>query len=72
MKVDLTLPLEGVDLHTLVDEVQKTLIQQALERTSGNCSQAAKLLGLNRPTLVEMRRRFGFPLQYTFSRRIGP
>jgi len=38
------LPEEGVSL----EELEKTLIQQALERTQGNKSAAAKLLGLTR------------------------
>lgn len=34
-------------VHT-IDEVEKTLIKQALERTGGNVSKAAKLVGMNR------------------------
>jgi DNA-binding NtrC family response regulator len=41
------LPPSGVDL----DDVEKGLILQALERTSGNKSQAARLLGISRDTL---------------------
>jgi two-component system, NtrC family, response regulator AtoC len=42
-----TLPAEGVDL----DAVERGLIRQALERTGGNKSRAARLLGLSRDTL---------------------
>lgn len=44
----LRLPAEGLQL----DEVIKTLIVQALERCNGNKAQAARLLGISRPTLV--------------------
>ena len=42
------LPPEGVRL----DEVEVTLIRQALEHTSGNRTHAARLLGLTRDTLL--------------------
>ena len=41
------MPTEGVDLA----EVEESLISQALERTGGNRTQAAELLGLTRDTL---------------------
>ena len=37
-------------VHT-VEEVEKTLIIQALKRTQGNVSQAARLIGMNRSSL---------------------
>ena len=40
----LELPAQGVDL----DEIEKSLVLQALERTGWNQTRAAKLLGLNR------------------------
>ena len=40
------LPVEGIDL----DQVEKRLMQQALERTDGNKSQAARLLNLSPAT----------------------
>jgi len=51
------LPAEGLGLATYLDTVERSLIQQALDRTGGNKAQAARLLGLNRTTLVEMRKR---------------
>jgi DNA-binding NtrC family response regulator len=42
------LPPEGIDLERLT----RDLIVQALERTGGNRSRAARLLGISRPTLV--------------------
>lgn len=47
------LPETGIDLPRYIEELENTLIMQALERTGNNRNQAAKLLGLNRTTLVE-------------------
>jgi DNA-binding NtrC family response regulator len=53
----LELPASGVDLRTLLLQLEEKLIGQALERTGGNKNRAAELLGLNRTTLVEKLRR---------------
>ena len=53
----LDLPIGGVDLRTLLEELEDRLIGQALARTGGNRNRAAELLGLNRTTLVEKLRR---------------
>ncbi|MEE2830621.1 MAG: sigma-54 dependent transcriptional regulator [Myxococcota bacterium] len=47
------LPESGVKLSTAVDEYETALILQALERTGWNKNQAARLLNMNRTTLVE-------------------
>jgi transcriptional regulator with PAS, ATPase and Fis domain len=47
------LPTHGVDLTEYIENIENRLIQQALDRTGNNKQQAAKLLGLNRTTLVE-------------------
>lgn len=47
------LPESGIDLTQFIEGLENTLIKQALERTGNNRNQAAKLLGLNRTTLVE-------------------
>ncbi len=47
------LPANGINLETYIEQLENTLIMQALERTGNNKNQAAKLLGLNRTTLVE-------------------
>ena len=47
------LPVNGLNLETYIEQLENTLIMQALERTGNNKNQAAKLLGLNRTTLVE-------------------
>ncbi len=53
------LPAEGMNLVAYLDMVERSLIQQALDRTDGNKAQAAKLLGMNRTTLVEKCKRQG-------------
>jgi len=48
---------DGVDLQQAVETFENGLILQALERTGNNKNQAAKLLRLNRTTLVEKLKR---------------
>ena len=52
-----TIPAVGFDLRAEVQSYENALIRQALERTQGNKNQAARLLGINRTTLVEMLKR---------------
>ena len=47
------LPEGGLDLTALIEKVENSYILEALQRTNNNKNQAAKLLGLNRTTLVE-------------------
>jgi transcriptional regulator with PAS, ATPase and Fis domain len=47
------LPAQGIDLDHFIESLENALITQALERTDNNRNQAAKLLGMNRTTLVE-------------------
>ncbi len=47
------LPVEGIDLDDYIEALENELIRQALDRTNNNKSQASKLLGMNRTTLVE-------------------
>jgi sigma-54 specific flagellar transcriptional regulator A len=55
------LPDEGINLREVIEEYESALVRQALKRTKWNKNQAAKLLGMNRTTLVEMvkRKRIG-------------
>jgi DNA-binding NtrC family response regulator len=50
---EVILPETGVDFNALVDSYESKLITSALQQTGGNKKAAAKLLGLNRTTLVE-------------------
>lgn len=52
------LPNEGVDLKNYLFKIETSLIKQALEKTQGNKNKAAKLLGLNRTTLIEKLKKF--------------
>jgi len=51
------LPPEGVNL----DEVERQLLTQALERANGNQTQAAQLLGINRDQVRYRIEKFGLP-----------
>ena len=51
----ITLPPEGVNLEA----VEQDLIRQALDRTRGNKSKAAELLGLSRHTLLYRMEKYG-------------
>jgi transcriptional regulator with PAS, ATPase and Fis domain len=51
------LPDAGLDLRSAVESFENELIKQALDRSNWNKNRAARLLGLNRTTLVEMLKR---------------
>jgi two-component system response regulator AtoC len=53
----LTLPPGGVDL----EQLERDLVSQALRRTGGNQTQAARLLGLNRDQIRYRIEKFGLP-----------
>jgi transcriptional regulator with GAF, ATPase, and Fis domain len=57
--LDFVLPAFGVDFNALVDDYENRLITTALSQTGGNKKAAAKLLGLNRTTLVEKIKKKG-------------
>ncbi len=56
----LDFPEYGVDLVKRLEDYEGRLIDEALRRAVGNKTQAAKLLGLNRTTLVEKLKRRGY------------
>ena len=58
-EIPTALPPEGVDLYKVLADIEDRLIHEALERSGGNKNQAAKILGLNRTTLVEKLRKKG-------------
>lgn len=51
------LPDGGLDIVGLLDTLERKLIQAACERTGNNIAQAARLLRVNRTTLVERLKR---------------
>lgn len=48
-----------LNLKSMVENYQANLIQLALVKTGGNKAHAAKLLKINRTTLVELTKRYG-------------
>ena len=55
LSADFELPQGGIKL----DELERSLVVQALERTKGNQTQAAKLLGINRDQIRYRIEKFG-------------
>ena len=51
LRKQMHLPPEGINLRTLLGDIERTLIREALERCGGNQVQAAALLGLSRDQL---------------------
>jgi len=49
---------KGIRLKEMLESIERDLILQALERTGGVKNKAAKLLGLNRTTLIEKIKKF--------------
>ena len=45
--LDLDIPNEGINLEKLVEEIERTLLLKALDRTHGIKKRAAELLGIN-------------------------
>jgi DNA-binding NtrC family response regulator len=58
---------DGICLNTAVTEFEKALIIQTLEKTKWVKNQAAKLLQLNRTTLVEKIKRHNIRQPETIS-----
>lgn len=54
------LPAAGIDLRAHLLEIERSLVEQALERSGGTVAHAARLLNLRRTTLVEKLRKLGF------------
>ncbi len=53
------LPPSGLSFRDVVDDFETDLILQALEQTHWNKNRAARLLGLNRTTLLEKIKKKG-------------
>ena len=51
-----------IPIYELFRELEKQLVGVALELSDNNKSRAAQMLMLNRTTLVEKCRKYGFPL----------
>lgn len=55
----MTLPDNGLDFEGIIAGIERNMIEQALQRTNGNKSAAAELLGLKRTTLGAKMRTLG-------------
>jgi len=53
-----TLPPEGLSLKEHLVQIERSLIEQALTRAQGNVSQTARLLQLQRTTLIEKMNKY--------------
>jgi DNA-binding NtrC family response regulator len=51
--------LETMDFETAVNHFERSMLEQALQKTAGNKTAAAELLGLKRTTLIMKLRNFG-------------
>jgi transcriptional regulator with PAS, ATPase and Fis domain len=57
----ITIPDEGINFTTMVEQLERDLIMRSLEKTRGNKRQAAKLLNLSRTTLIDKLQRLSAP-----------
>jgi DNA-binding NtrC family response regulator len=55
---DIVIPDEGINFNEIVEQFEKDLLLKALKKTEGVKNRAAKLLNLNRTTLVEKLKRY--------------
>jgi DNA-binding NtrC family response regulator len=55
--VPIELTEDGIDFNNMVGQFERDLIVKALKKSSGVKNRAARLLGLNRTTLVEKLKR---------------
>jgi sigma-54 specific flagellar transcriptional regulator A len=54
----ISVPRDGIDLREHLGNIEKQLIRSALDQTDGTVAHAARLLGLQRTTLVEKLRKY--------------
>jgi sigma-54 specific flagellar transcriptional regulator A len=57
-------PEEGMQLKQHLLEIERTLIKQALGKAEGNVSKTARLLNLQRTTLIEKINKYGLSESY--------
>lgn len=58
----LEIPNNGMDFNNAVDAYENSLLTKALKKTQGNKRRAARLLNLNRTTLIEKIKKKGIKL----------
>ena len=52
---------EAVHKRYSLDQLEEAYIREVLRLTDNNRSEAARILGINRKTLLEKRKRYGIP-----------
>ena len=57
------LPADGISLKDCLMDIERNYIVQAMQRSQNNVSQAARLLGLQRTTLIEKINKLGLKSQ---------
>ncbi len=57
--IEIPLNGDGLDLPRILLDLEKELIEKALDRFGGNKTRASEYLGINRTTLIEKLKRFG-------------
>lgn len=60
-----------VGLKGIIEIVEGALIREALRQTDDNTTHAGILLGVERTSLIEKRRRLGFPIKSGGRPRLG-
>ncbi|MGB9715121.1 MAG: sigma-54 interaction domain-containing protein [Thermodesulfovibrionales bacterium] len=63
--IEVGIPECGIDINSVVSDIERKLILKALEKTGGVKNRAAKILGLNRTTLIEKMKKMGIELKKT-------
>ncbi|NWF52952.1 MAG: sigma-54-dependent Fis family transcriptional regulator [Nitrospirae bacterium] len=63
--INIGIPECGIDINSVVRNIERKLILEALGKTGGIKNRAAKILGLNRTTLIEKMKKMGIELQKT-------
>jgi two-component system response regulator PilR (NtrC family) len=61
--LDFTLPEEGIDLDQALEKMERSLIDQALERTKGVRTKAAELLGVSFRSLRYRLKKLGISIE---------
>ena len=57
--IDLSSPLSSGRSDSVSGESEESLVREAIERSNGNISAAAKMLGISRPTLYAKMKKYG-------------
>jgi len=58
-KIIIELDSNHSDLNKLKEEVQRMMVERTLGETRGNLAEAARRLGISRPTLYSLMSRYG-------------